>query len=159
MRRDQDSLNNRNGADFMVLGCEYEANSDPHPYWYGRIIGIFHALVDYLGPGSRSSDPQEMEFLWVRWLGRDPNNSYRDGWTRRRLPRVGFVDYKDKAAFGFLNPALILRAVHLIPCFALGRTTHLLPEQSICRLAEENDEDWDMFYMNMYVDIYLFCMI
>ncbi|KIL54987.1 hypothetical protein M378DRAFT_134292 [Amanita muscaria Koide BX008] len=152
MRRNQDSLNVSNSADFMVLGCENEANSAPHPYWYGRIIGIFHAKIVYRGPGSRSSDPQIMEFLWVRWLGRDPNNGYHEGWRRRRLPRVGFVFYEDAVAFGFLNPTLIIRAVHLIPCFALGRTKDLLPQPSICRLAKEEGEDWDMFYVNIFVD-------
>ena len=149
MRRDQDSLNPCRTANFMVLGCEYEENPDPHPYWYGRIIEIFHANVIYSGPQSRSLNPQVMEFLWVCWLGRDPNNGYRDGWKTRRLPRVGFVPYEDKAAFGFLDPSLILRGVHLIPCFALGCTKQLLPQPSICRLPIEKDEDWDMFYVNM----------
>lgn len=149
MRRDQDSLNPRRTADFMVLGCEYEGNPDPHPYWYGRIIGIFHANIIYMGSPSCSSNSQTIEFLWVRWLGRDPNNGYREGWKTRRLPRVGFVPYEDKAAFGFLNPSLILRGAHLIPCFALGRTKQLLPQPSICRLPHEKDEDWDMFYVNM----------
>lgn len=153
MRRDQDSLNIRNNADFMVLGCENEENPNAHPYWYGRIIGIFHANIDYQGPGSRSSDSQEMEFLWVRWLGQDRSNDYHEGWRSRCLPRIGFVDCEDDLAFGFLNPALIIRAVHLLPCFDSGRTKLHLPRRSICRLAEEKDEDWDMFYVNMCVDI------
>ena len=148
MRRDQDTLNVGKNADYMVLGCENE-NPDPHPYWYGRIIGIFHANVVYSGPGSRSSEPQTMEFLWVRWLGREPREDYHEGWRSRCLPRVGFVAYEDKAAFGFLNPSLIIRAIHLIPCFAYGRTTELLPQPSICRCAKEKDEDWDLFYVNM----------
>ena len=87
MRRDQDSLNIRNNADFMVLGCECEADSDHwHPYWYGRIIGIYHANIDYLGPGPCSLNPQKMEFLWVHWPGRDPNNGYHEGWKRQCLP-------------------------------------------------------------------------
>lgn len=57
--------------------------------------------------------------------------------------------YEDDAAFGFLNPGLILRAAHLIPCFASGRTKELLPQWSLCRLPTEKDEDWDMFYVNM----------
>jgi hypothetical protein len=133
----------------MVLSCENEANLDPHPYWYGRIIKIFHAAVAYSGPESRSSDMKTMEFLWVRWLGRGTDKRYREGWTTRRLPRVGFVDYDDGSAFGFLNPSLIIRAVHLIPCFSLGRTDDALPQRSICRLPSEKDEDWDMFYVNM----------
>ena len=149
MRRDQDSLNTCNNADFMVLGCENEENPDAHPYWYGRIIGIFHANINYQGPGSHSSDFQQMEFLWVCWLGRDQSNDYHEGWMSRCLPRVGFVDCEDDLAFRFLNPALIIRAVHLIPCFASGRTNLHLPRRSICRLAEEKDSDWDLFYVNM----------
>lgn len=134
MRRDQDSLNTRNNADIMVLGCENEENPDAHPYWYGRIIGIFHAYIDYQGPGSRSSeDFQEMEFLWVRWLGRDLSDDYHEGWMSRCLSRVGFVDCEKDLAFGFLNPALVVRAIHLIPCFASGRTNLHLPRRSICK--------------------------
>ncbi|KAF8329920.1 hypothetical protein F5887DRAFT_896436 [Amanita rubescens] len=50
------------------------------------------------------------------------------GWTSCCLPQVGFVDYKDDLAFGFLNPALILQAVHLIPRFTSGRTNCHLPQ-------------------------------
>ena len=155
MRRNQDSLNIRNNADFMVLGCENEENPDAHPYWYGRIIEIFHANIDYRGLGSRLSDSQEMEFLWVRWFGQDRSNDYHGGWRSRCLPRIGFVDCEDVLAFGFLNPALVIRAVHLIPCFDSGRTKLHLPRRSICRLAEEKDEDWDMYYVNMCVNINL----
>lgn len=150
IRRAQDFINLTTGNSFfMVLGSENEAHKEPHPYWYGRIIGIYHAEVIYTGPESRSFEPQIMEFLWVRWMGRDPNTNYHAGWTARQLPRIGFVYYEDEAAFGFLNPSLILRAVHLIPCFSSGRTKELLPQRSLCRLPNEKDEDWDMFYVNM----------
>ncbi|KAK2467956.1 hypothetical protein APHAL10511_000251 [Amanita phalloides] len=152
MRRDQDSLNPRTSADFMVLGCENKANTNPHPYWYGRILRIFHVNVIYTGPQSRSSDPQLIELLWVRWLGRDTASEYHKGWKSHLLPKVGFVPHTDDAAFGFVNPMLILRAVHLIPCFELGRTNELLPEPSICRLPIEKDQDWNMFYVNIFVD-------
>ncbi len=149
LRRAQDFINLTTGNSFfMVLGCENEAHNNPHPYWYGRVIGIHHAKVIYTGCQSRSLEPQIMEFLWVRWLGQDPNHNYRDGWTARQLPRIGFVQYEDEAAFGFLNPNLLLRAVHLIPCFSLGRSKELLPHRSLCRLPNEKDEDWDMFYVN-----------
>lgn len=57
MRRAQDSLNPRvpGHADIMVLSPENEdENNDPHPYWYARIIGIFHAHVRHIGPDSKS---------------------------------------------------------------------------------------------------------
>ncbi|KAF8800327.1 hypothetical protein BYT27DRAFT_7314007 [Phlegmacium glaucopus] len=43
MRREQDSLNPRTHANVMVLSQENEP--DAHPYWYARIIGIYHTLV------------------------------------------------------------------------------------------------------------------
>jgi hypothetical protein len=30
----------------------HEDEEDRHPYWYGRIIGVFHALVRHIGPTS-----------------------------------------------------------------------------------------------------------
>jgi hypothetical protein len=152
VHRAQDFINLTTGNSyFMVLGCENEAHKDPHPYWYGRIIGVYHAKVIYTGPKSCSLEPQIMEFLWVCWMGWDPNNNYHDRWTVHQLPQIRFVHYEDEAAFGFLNPSLILQAVHLIPCFSLGRTKELLPQRSLYRLPNEKDEDWDMFYVNMWV--------
>jgi len=46
----QDSLNLRNHADFMTFSHETDT-TDPHPFWYGRIIGIFHARVRYFQHG------------------------------------------------------------------------------------------------------------
>ena len=118
MHQDQDSLNMCNNADIMVLRCKNEENPDAHPYWYGRIIGIFHAYIDYQGPGSCSSkDFQEMEFLWVWWLGHDLSNDYHKGWMSHCLLQVSFMDCENNLAFRFLNPAFIVQAIHLIPCF------------------------------------------
>ena len=50
----------------MVLSVD-----DTHPYWYARIIGIFHAMVLQIGPKSKSQEPKKMEFLFVRWFGLD----------------------------------------------------------------------------------------
>jgi hypothetical protein len=46
LRRTQDSLNPRIHADFMTLAHEDGDNEHrKYPYWYGRIMGIFHATV------------------------------------------------------------------------------------------------------------------
>ncbi|KIO07637.1 hypothetical protein M404DRAFT_135663, partial [Pisolithus tinctorius Marx 270] len=71
----QDSLNPRTHADIMVLAHEDECLDQdglaPHPYWYARIIGIFHTTVRYCGMDSMNTSPQHIDFLWVRWYARD----------------------------------------------------------------------------------------
>ena len=89
----------------MVLSQEKEP--DAHPYWYARIIGIYHTLVRH----ESSSDPITIEFLFVRWYGLDLDRTSRFGWKMRRLPKVGFVpDDPDagSSAFGFLDPAQVI---------------------------------------------------
>ena len=122
MRRAQDSLNPRTQGNIMVLANEPDNGTDSgttgttaHPYWYARVIGIFHANV------RRSAEVQHdrMEFLWVRWLRRD--DTFRAGFSARRLHRVAFDDEREPGAFGFVNPADVIRGVHVIPAFAHGR--------------------------------------
>lgn len=133
----------------MVLSHEDpDDDNDPHPYWYARIIGIFHAQVRHVGPNSRSPETQKMDFLWVRWFGRDL--THPTGFEARRLHRLGFLPSNTIDAFGFLDPNEVVRGVHLIPAFAYGHTSDLLGP-SIARQPSENDEDWVYYYVSMYV--------
>ena len=129
----------------MVLSQEREP--DAHPYWYARIISIYHTLVRH----ESSPDPIPIEFLFVRWYGLDLDRTSRFGWKLRRLPKVGFVpddpNY-ESPAFGFLDPAQVIRGIHLIPSFAEGLTGDLL-EPSFARLEHEGDFDWRCYYVNM----------
>ncbi|KAJ6548395.1 hypothetical protein B0H19DRAFT_952627 [Mycena capillaripes] len=90
-----------------------------------------------------------MEILWVRWFGRDL--SHKAGWKARRPHRVGFIDSASDGAFGFLDPAQEIRAAHLITAFHYGRTSELLPK-SIARQPSEQDQDWNFYYVNCFVD-------
>ena len=146
IRRDQDSLNPRTHSDIMVL-----SGDDTQPYWYARIIGIFHAMVLQTAGQSKSREPKKMEFLFVRWFGVD--NDEIGGWRTKKLHQIGFVEGDSDQAFGFVDLADIIRGVHLIPRFSLGRTKELL-DPSFARSAAENDEDWVRYYVNMYVDEY-----
>ncbi|KAJ7660161.1 hypothetical protein DFH06DRAFT_1472251 [Mycena polygramma] len=151
--RSQDTLNPRTHPDFMVLAHEDEDEATAHPYWYGRIISIFHAQIRHVGPRSQSTRPQRMEFLWVRWFGRDLQRP--GGWKYKRPHRIGFLDATepDSGAFSFLDPAEVIRAVHLIPAFHYGRTRELLPGPSVARMIDaENDEDYVYYYVNSFVD-------
>ena len=146
MRRDQDSLNPRTHSDIMVL-----SGDDTQPYWYARIIGIFHAMVLQTGQKTKCGEPKKMEFLFVRWFGIDDEEI--GGWRTKKLHQIGFAE-GDKA-FGFIDPADIIRGVHLIPRFSLGRTNELLGP-SFARSAAEDNEDWVRYYINMYVNDYYF---
>ena len=155
MRRAQDSINPRipGHGDIMVLSPENDTeNEDPHPYWYARILGIYHCNIHY----RKSPEPQQMYFLFVRWFGRDTEPV--PGWKVKCLLRVGFVPGNDESAFGFLDPAQVVRSVHLIPAFVWGHVTKYLPGSSpIARGLKEPDDDWQLYYVNMSVYfIYLF---
>ena len=129
----------------MLLSHEDLADEERmmiHPYWYARVIGIFHANVLYLGNETGCAIPHRMDFLWVRWLGRNPDHDA--GWQKRRLFQVGYIP----RAFGFVDPKVIIRGVHLIPAFAAGRTSDLMGP-SIARPVSDRDEDWRCYYVNM----------
>ena len=142
VRRSQDSLNPRTHGDIMVLSDD----DVTHPYWYARIVGIFHAMVVKTGPKAKSREPKKMEFLFVRWFGLD----YEElgGWKAKKLHQIGFVE--GDGAFGFVDPADVIRAVHLIPRFTQGRTKEMLGP-SFARSILDKDEDWVRYYVNMYV--------
>ncbi|TRM67223.1 hypothetical protein BD626DRAFT_627628 [Schizophyllum amplum] len=143
VRRKQDPLNPSNHADIMVLSD----GDDEHPYWYGRILGVFHAhVLDLAVPGSRS---QRWEFVYVRWFSLD--RKYRHGFRAKRHPRVHFMHATSSEAFGFIDPKDIVRAVHAVPAFAHGRTADYLAGPTIARPQGEVD-DYKFHYISMFAD-------
>lgn len=144
-RRDQDTINIGTHSDIMVLANPDEDPENSHPYWYARVIGIFHATVQQVGS---STSYENMDFLWVRWYGFDVQA--RSGFKACRLHQVGFLDSNDPGAFGFLDPHDLLRAVHLVPAFEFGKSSRLL-SQSIARHKNEGHEDYQRYYINMCV--------
>ena len=62
----------------MVL-ADNETNG--HPYWYARVIGIFHAMVRRSGFGN---EWEKRDFLWVRWYGLETSHQF--GFKAKRLP-------------------------------------------------------------------------
>lgn len=146
MRRDQDSMNPRTHCDVMVLS--QEKGPKAHPFWYARVLGVFHTKVLHVGPKSRNRSVQRMEFLWVRWFGTVPG--YKYGSSHARLPMIGFVPDTDRSAFGFLDPSLVLRGCHLVPAFAEGRTGDLLRTTSPTAARPFGEiDDWANFYVMM----------
>ncbi|KAF9470995.1 hypothetical protein BDN70DRAFT_820601, partial [Pholiota conissans] len=149
LRRAYDTINPRTHPFVMVASPEVEPGS--HPFWYASVIGIFHANVQHIGKDSKDYRPQRMEFLWVRWLGIEPDRSF--GQQQALLPKIGFIPDSDEFAFGFLDPSLVLRACHLLPSFVDGRTNKLLTpmpnnQATEARPSGEKD-DWVNYYVGM----------
>ena len=150
IRRDYDIVNPRSHPDIMVVSPDSETN-DASPFWYARVLKIFHADVWTSHPDVRDKSIHSMNILWVRWFGSE--HGYSWGFNRGRLPKIGFVEWNDPFALTFLDPAHVVRGCHLIPAFAEGRTSALLPEgKSAARvLVAEETDDWLNFYVGMCV--------
>ncbi|KAH9854399.1 hypothetical protein C2E23DRAFT_726443 [Lenzites betulinus] len=151
VRRAQDIIHlGTDHCHVMVLSNE-DQPEDSHAthFWYAKVIGIYHANV-FDGRNGAMLPPKRMEFLHVRWFGRDPE--WRSGWAAKRLDRIGFVPESDGGAFEFLDPADVVRGCHLVPAFAEGRTSILLRPSSLSRPPSDNHTDWERYYVNWFVD-------
>ena len=139
-------MNPHTHCDVMVLSSETGASA--HPYWYARILGIFHAKVLHMGPAAKNHSVQHMEFLWVQWFGMEPD--YVSGAHVACFPKVGFVPNTDNGAFGFLDSSLVIYGCHLVPAFATGRTQTLLHTTSPTAAHLPNEiDDWMNYYVIM----------
>ncbi|KZV72799.1 hypothetical protein PENSPDRAFT_750617 [Peniophora sp. CONT] len=147
MRIDQDSINPTSHPFAMMLSPAPEGG---HPYMYAQIVAIFHVHARLEGEQSTPESRKEQLFnvLWVRWMALDPEHT--GGFRAKRLYRVGFVPIgdPDTEPFGFINPADVLRASHMVPAFAHGRTAALM-SPSIVRPQED---EWRWHYVNFFVD-------
>jgi hypothetical protein len=150
VRRSQDSLNpHTSHCDLLVWSGEDTTATRYHPFWYARLLGVFHAHVCRMDPKNSevNTEWQPMPFLWVRWFGRSDPQA-RASINPHRLDRIGFVTADDNTEpFGFLDPSNVVRACHIIPAFAYGRTNALLGP-SIARKPQEKDTDWQYYYVN-----------
>ena len=131
----------------MVLS--HEDDPQAHPYWYARVLGIFHLRVLHLDPSVMNRSVQHMEVLWIQWFGLVPGHQF--GSKMARLPKIGFVPDMDPLAFGFLDPSLVIRATHLIPAFNDGHTAGLLAASPTVGRPPGETDDWAAFFVSMYV--------
>ncbi len=148
LQRQCDTVNPCAHPDIMLRSPSTEPSVKP--YWYARVIGIYHANIWVENPAvPGGTETRRMDFLWVRWFNYELN--YRSGLRKPRLPRIGFVESTDDYAFSFIDPAKVIRGCHLIPAFDLGRSSKLLPQScSVARcLNPEDVDDWLKFYVNM----------
>ena len=143
VRRKQDTINPTTPhRDIMVL-AENDDASD-HPYLYARVIGIFHVNVVYTGGPVVDYRPRKLEFLWVRWFEHD-TNAPLSSWAHSRLDRLHFPPMAREDAFGFLDPADVIRGCHIIPAFAANK--RYADGKGLSRCAMDC-RDWRSYYVN-----------
>jgi hypothetical protein len=58
------------------------------------------------------------------------------------------MDREETTSYGFIHPKDVLRAVHLIPVFVSG---------TIARVPEASNEEWEFFYVSMYLHSLIHC--
>ncbi|KAI4518264.1 hypothetical protein K525DRAFT_175522, partial [Schizophyllum commune Loenen D] len=52
--------------------------------------------------------------------------------------------------FGFISPKDIVRAAHIVPAFAYGKTGEYLPGETTARQAPGDHEDWKFYHVSTY---------
>ncbi|KAF8074943.1 hypothetical protein FPV67DRAFT_1408331 [Lyophyllum atratum] len=119
IRRGEDVIHARSQkSDIMVLNPDFDLeHSGAHPFWYAKVLGIYHANIIYIGGGNGDYWPRRIEFLWVRWY----DLRQAGGWDSRRLDQLEFSTVTDEFSYGFVDPSDVLRGCHLIPSFHLGQ--------------------------------------
>ncbi|KAI0029051.1 hypothetical protein K488DRAFT_57250 [Vararia minispora EC-137] len=116
-----------------------------HPFRYARVHGIYHANVFLPG----KAQAQRIDFLFVRWFAID--RTWKGGPLTKRLDRISYVNEESGSAFGFLDPGEIVRACHLLPVFATGKSWNFLSMKS--SLQDFTDgSDWKHYYVSRFVD-------
>lgn len=141
MRREQDSVNPDFHADIMLPDFQ---STESTAFSYARVIGIYHAQVQLAG----QTHFQSFDFLHVRWY--HPAQSLPQQW---RLPCIRFLSDQDpqapELAFGFVDPALVIRSVHIMPAFAHGVETLLHTPSLALPESSREDPEYICHYVGM----------
>lgn len=114
------------------------------PFRYARVIGVYHVFVLCRG----EEESRRVDFLHVRWFKRVEGNSSLASFEQER---IRFVDEDEKNTgswkpYGFLDPARIIRAVHLVPAFAYGELAE--PTYSEFADVHPSNRNYDSYYVN-----------
>jgi hypothetical protein len=140
VRRAANVISPRSKHHFIMLYSGDDISD--HAFWYAKVLGIYHTTVLWL-EGSGTRVPRRMNFLWVRWMEVVVHGS----WERCQLDRVRYVptgSYREM--YGFVDPACVIRACHLVPAFHFGRARTWA--KGSLGLDDPTEGDWDSYYVN-----------
>lgn len=145
--RHQDTINPSTHHCFALLPAEFELDSDEHPYIYAKILGVYHAKVNYKG-----GLPQRFDFVHVRWLYYDYERP--GGWGSCKLDRLSYTKCQTEQditdSFDFIDPKDIIRAAHIIPDFHSGISDNFLRSHHSISHDNPDHTDWEGYYVNRY---------
>lgn len=127
----------------MLLNSRYTADTrhSEHPYIYGKLLGVFHANVSFVGvlpDGIGRPAYQRIDFLWVHWY------QFIGASGEFSLDRVSPIPLGSSLSLDFIDPMDIVRAVHLIPQFALGESGETTAKSPLVR----SEHQWKAYYIN-----------
>jgi len=128
--------------DIMVLADSGNRDS-AKPFWYTRVLGIFHFNTIYVGPGMANYQPHRLEFLWVQWFHN--MDTIATGWQAQKLDCVRFPSIFEDSSFGFLDPSEVLRGCHIVPAFVKGKL--YLDNKGLSHCTQDSS-DWVEYYVN-----------
>jgi len=139
---ESDSINTHDHRDIMLLS---NSDIDDHLFSYAWVLGIFHANILYTRPRSKDFQSCWIEFLWVQWF--KVLQHCVSAWEQHTLNTIRFLPMADKDAFGFVDPANVLRGCHIIPSFADGR---LHPDNVATSHCAGDSDNWKWYYINRW---------
>ncbi|KAG2113383.1 hypothetical protein DEU56DRAFT_919714 [Suillus clintonianus] len=143
-RRDQDVINPKTShRDIMLLNSTSDNSDCGGRYHYARVLGVHHVNIVYTGGPYHTA--LRMEFLFVRWY--EPVGHANPG--RTALDRLYFPALDSEDAFGFLSPADVMRAAHIIPCFS--KEMRHKDGKGLSGIAGDKS-DWCQYFVNRFVD-------
>lgn len=135
-------------CNIMVLNPGFSANNldSQHPFWYARVIGMYHANVVYIGKENNDYQPCRMDFLWVRWYHFEEDAPCR--WSQLKLEKLHFPPLVHPDSFGFLDPNDVLRSAHIIPHLRGGKVHS--DGEGASHYAQDS-VDWNSYVINRCV--------
>lgn len=127
----------------MLRSCE--DGEGTKQYWYAEVLGVFHVIIQYGTPRVE----KRIDLLWVRWMGND--SQYESGFQKRRLARVAYIQENDDTpCYGFVNPELALRGVHVVPAWPYENQTLSKPNPFV--YCSKPVIEYASYTVNWYVD-------
>lgn len=145
-RRDEDIIHiETDQCNIMVLNPDYSyPATSTHPFRYGKVLGILHADVGYIGSIGRTGGQYAftpMEFLWVRWYKVLPTSEHYG------LDRVKPLPVDEPGSLTFIDPLEVVRACHIVPHFDSERQF----PNGVGKSALAQDRlDWNEYFINRF---------